>query len=807
MKLATIEAITSSARPSSSTTTEEVDGFYCFKQASIANFSFALWLKEQQESMKPKDFSKLLQREGMVRREANKFLKLAENAKGFTPEDLAYLGPMMFSLISPRFIPLWKALQDEGTLTQDVVDALKKELFPRKKASIAEPDSIWRQQQGGGKRYAQLPPIHNQETGTKFQHIMETEGITAQKAFDKVVANYTDGSYPKAFETDQESATLPQSSLSLSIARSPEDSSPNTEVAPLLVFTATPETHLDTPLPCSASENPTEQDIAQAEFNKYVEIQAQSVALEPHLDALPLPYIKEVAIAPEESSSAAAIPTSSPALPVAVDEQAIAHAKLSIDEQLIASTAAPNILANSDTPSEETDEIPSSIDTVSESQKETPANEQAIAQAELNKYMEEQGEAIAPEVTTPSQATTTQSDRESTTAVLKETIPQGGVVADLPSIEPDLEFQAQLDTPLPCPAVENLTEQEVAQAGLNAYEEAQAQEIAPFVQNSVPHPSSSLPHHSVAPPEVGGELDLIDEASSTTVTGDTQGIDTSSVEETSPPLPSLSLPAAMQQILYRVGETGNDWQGEIVQLVAAGPVYHEVRRLDNDTWTQIQRKFLQEISLEEGVAVQTALSKEIATDHSLRLGDAVQWDVAGLTLTGTLVRLTKLGAFIDEGVPGHAWIKYPLLKKIELESAPPKSLREILKVAQNWNDIEREVGRDRLALDSLLDGSSHDDVLAIHKHLIEHLERDQGKALKMHDIDWVPFYYLKDVFKNLSFEIKDISEGLAPNWISGCTFRSVTEFGKGDREVWEFATPLDKTIHAWDRADIRITAF
>ena len=161
----------------------------------------------------------------------------------------------------------------------------------------------------------------------------------------------------------------------------------------------------------------------------------------------PNDYIKEKAIALEASSSAAAIPTSYPALPVAVDEQANSHAKLSIDEQLIASTAAPNILANSDTASEETDEIPSSIDTVSESQRETPANEQAIAQAELNKYIEEQGEAIAHEVTSPSQATTTQSDRESATTVFKEITPHKELhtYPENEAVQPGLTQLAQCD--------------------------------------------------------------------------------------------------------------------------------------------------------------------------------------------------------------------------------------------------------------------------------------------------------------------------------------------------------------------------
>lgn len=251
-----LEAITPSAPLSESNSLEEQDGFFWFEQASVANFKFALWLKERQESMKPREFRELLQTKGILRREANKFLKLATNAKGFAPNDVAHLGPMMFSLTAPRFLPLWEALQDKGDLKQDVVDALKKELFPRKTASKSEPGSIWREQPGGGKRYAQLPPIHNQETGTKFQRIMDNEGITAQKAFDVVVDNYFDKNQPEAFEADQVSA-----SILLSV-----EQSTSLDPMPLIPDLVSPEVEvktsikLDTPLSSPVLENLTDSD-------------------------------------------------------------------------------------------------------------------------------------------------------------------------------------------------------------------------------------------------------------------------------------------------------------------------------------------------------------------------------------------------------------------------------------------------------------------------------------------------------------------------------------------------------------------
>jgi hypothetical protein len=70
------------------------EGFSLFEIGTTAYLQFARWLKQQQESMKPKAFKALLAEYGMISREATKFIKLAKVSDRFAPEDLAKVGLM-----------------------------------------------------------------------------------------------------------------------------------------------------------------------------------------------------------------------------------------------------------------------------------------------------------------------------------------------------------------------------------------------------------------------------------------------------------------------------------------------------------------------------------------------------------------------------------------------------------------------------------------------------------------------------------------------------------------------------------------
>ena len=111
--------------------------------------------------------------------------------------------------------------------------------------------------------------------------------------------------------------------------------------------------------------------------------------------------------------------------------------------------------------------------------------------------------------------------------------------------EPDSELDVLGATPdtqpnTPSPAPENLTEQDVSQAELDAYVKAQAERIAP---EPTTFPLPSPINDAVAMPEVGDELHWSDRPEAT-VTGINEEIPHSpvakieSIKETSPTLPS-----------------------------------------------------------------------------------------------------------------------------------------------------------------------------------------------------------------------------------------------------------------------------
>ncbi|MCP6762357.1 MAG: hypothetical protein NHB32_27230 [Fischerella sp. CENA71] len=148
------------------------DGFALFEQANVAYIQFARWLKHQQEIMKPKAFKALLAEYGMIRREATKFIKLAKASEPFVPQELAKFGLMMFSLLTPRYTPLWEQILNEQQLTQTSVDGLKKQMFPSKK------------------RDKSLIHHHKQQTQQRLETIASKQGVTPQKAVDKALECY-----------------------------------------------------------------------------------------------------------------------------------------------------------------------------------------------------------------------------------------------------------------------------------------------------------------------------------------------------------------------------------------------------------------------------------------------------------------------------------------------------------------------------------------------------------------------------------------------------------------------------------------
>ena len=160
--------------------------------------------------------------------------------------------------------------------------------------------------------------------------------------------------------------------------------------------------------------------------------------------------------------------------------------------------------------------------------------------------------------------------------------------------------------------------------------------------------------------------------------------------------------------LYKVVGTGDQWSGEVVKIDKLGVIYHQISLLDGSTeWTNIKHKCLTPISSIEAAILQdrTKLAHTVLGEFGFSVGDAVDWIVQdGHSLKGTISKLTKLGAFVDEGCPGHTWVEYERLNKIPVEEqkaavlvdrqeqlARERAKEEITKTAKLIKQSNREI--------------------------------------------------------------------------------------------------------------------
>ena len=119
----------------------------------------------------------------------------------------------------------------------------------------------------------------------------------------------------------------------------------------------------------------------------------------------------------------------------------------------------------------------------------------------------------------------------------------------------------------------------------------------------------------------------------------------------------------VQPTIYRVVGTGDRWEAEVVKIDERGDVNHRISPLNGGPeWTHINPQYLVAVSSEEAAMQNEAV---LAEKFGFSAGEVVEWRADDFTLKGKITRLTQLGAFIDEGYPGLAWIEYKYLKKVE----------------------------------------------------------------------------------------------------------------------------------------------
>ena len=150
-------------------------------QATVNILKNAFYLAKQKVELSRKAYKKLISYWGWEN-EDKKYLKVAKTFKKFSPQDLAQVEPAtIFCLANQnkKYAPVIEKLLDRRYITQQTVrELMKQERKP--KPFLPEKPTIWRQAKDG-RRYCQIPPIHDQETGVILQRMMDSEGKSAQQ--------------------------------------------------------------------------------------------------------------------------------------------------------------------------------------------------------------------------------------------------------------------------------------------------------------------------------------------------------------------------------------------------------------------------------------------------------------------------------------------------------------------------------------------------------------------------------------------------------------------------------------------------
>ncbi|MBO3462119.1 hypothetical protein G7B40_031070 [Aetokthonos hydrillicola Thurmond2011] len=429
--------------------------------------------------------------------------------------------------------------------------------------------------------------------------------------------------------------------------------------------------------------------------------------------------------------------------------------------------------------------------------------EQDIAQAELDNHVETQAQSIAPEDLSDRPSPNLSGDRNESTEnqaviplpysieheAIAKRCPQSAIA--YPNVNDTLHWNDK-----PSATVSKVTKAGIINLKYSGEKKVKKHTLPDLYGCFCPRPlndDEQKPLEDTAEqvlPETPDQADVVEEVSPTTYQESDASLTPSQITET-------------EQIkLLEVGNTGDGWEGEIVELLDEGTTVHRVSRLDKTAWTDIYAIHLHPISNEEGTTLQAKLAEDIFTEYGLSVGDSVQYKVDEITFPSNIVRLTRLGAYIDDGESGYIWKPYSEFEKTQEVKSP----QVILEAATSWSDIEREVKGDRQSLTELLEKCSPEESKKVQEFLIQYIEQNE-EALKTHAVDWVPFNLLESTFELLAFEVKDISQGLMAQPIRGCKYQSVREFGSQEDEIWKFVTPENQTIVATSRSDIKVLTF
>lgn len=725
--------------------TKEIDysGLEYFKQASMFLALFAFWIKEQHQELRPSQFKTLLQAGGILPREATKFRKLAQNAEGFMPEDLAWLGTMMFSLTAPRYKEFWEALKDEGRLTQDIVDAKKKESFPRKKASSTKDhSSLWRRSRDGVNRVLQIPPVHDQEIGVRFHRIIDEYQVNHEQAIKALLDSHD--------AQQQVSSPISESTLEVeTVADEPEKILPKSDISAAETVVASvlvEEQTADAPSP-ALSTIEDEQTRAQAELSAYMEAQSNAIAPEPQnivsSSSVDSNNTEVEAIVNKQGESL----NTAPAIEPSVEE----------DNKLQPSIDDTSALNTSPLPCTQTEKpLYKIVGTGDRTEGEVVTIDQA---GELYHLVSSNKGSDWTNV--KSQFLTPISHKEAQILMDEATLAQrvlsefGLAVGDL--VEFSVSEAVQVDS-----------RSQLIQTTLQG-KVSRITQLGAFIDEGVPGQSWFAFNRLKKVP---------------------------SKDNTSSFIHKRQEQLAHERRLKEIIETAKiikNCSREIerfAQLTRHNPLNdrdyeHAIHNIDINTNRRSQQ--LERI-------INFAQSNNIWLDQEALKDNRLILEPNGEDAIADYLPLPWVQSEPTEPVS-------------EPNPEPEDtSLYESLRQAENWEQITQLTGRNPKVLALAVSNWSPQEKQKLINYAVLYLE-SHPNAISEHELDWLPLASVQKVYSAITFRVRDNSEGIGKSkWIEGCRFVDIEDYGKVD-EIWTFLTVDNQEIYAVGREDIEVEIF
>jgi len=157
-------------------------------EATVNILHNAFYLAKQKVELSRKAYRQLIKDWGWEK-EDKKYLRVAQTFEKFSPQDLAQIEPATIFILAnqnKKYATVIEQLLDTVSITQERVRELIKEQR-KPKPILPEKTTIWRRDRNG-KRYCQVPPIHDEATGVALQKMMDSEGKTAQQIIAESLA-------------------------------------------------------------------------------------------------------------------------------------------------------------------------------------------------------------------------------------------------------------------------------------------------------------------------------------------------------------------------------------------------------------------------------------------------------------------------------------------------------------------------------------------------------------------------------------------------------------------------------------------